>query len=167
MRFLTLVLAMATSVASASGTDTKVFETFGEWTIMIRSGDPVACYATRMGEDGSEVQIGVEPDLQGGYFAVYNSAWTHIKEGDVGSVEFNFGTSRFGGEAVGKTENDIPGGYAFFDNPAFVEEFANRQTVKVIGTSGAVFEMDLTGTKKAVTGVLACQDAQPKTDTNE
>lgn len=161
------ILALFITLPTLVFAETTVFDIFGTWTIMVRNGDANTCYATRKTKDGSAVQIGVEPDLQGGYFAIYNGEWTHIKDGDTGTVEFNFGTSRFGGDAVGKIENGVPGGYAFFDNPAFVKEFANRQTVSVIGTNGAVFKMDLTGTKNAVAGVRACQDAQSNSTANE
>jgi hypothetical protein len=49
----------------------------------------------------------------------------------------------------------------FFDNPAFVQEFARRRTVRIIGSNGTEFELDLKGTSRAIRAVLACQDAQP------
>ena len=141
--------------------DAEVWETFGEWTIRINAEDTSRCYATRELPDGSVIEIGTEPTLDGGYFAIYNPQWTHIEDGTKGTVEFDFGRSRFGGDAVGRVRNGIPGGYVFFNNPDFVQEFARRQTVKVIGKNVAAFEIDLTGTSRATRTVLACQDAQP------
>ena len=159
MRYFAVILMLQATPTLAS--DAQVWKTVGDWSIQINSDDASRCFAARALEDGSEVQIGTEPTLDGGYFAVYNPAWTHIEEGAKGEVEFDFGVSRFGGEAVGKMKDGVPGGYAFFNNPAFVQEFSRRQTVKVTGKNGAEFEMDLTGTSQAVRSVLACQDEQP------
>jgi hypothetical protein len=165
MRFSPLIFIFLATQTLAS--EHQVWKTSGDWAILIRQSDDRACYANRTMDDGSEIQIGVASGRKGGYFAIYNAQWTHIEAGATGLVEFNFGDSRFGGDAIGKIENGIPGGYAFFDNPAFVEEFGKRQTVKIIGTRGAVFEMDLTGTKNAVAGVLACQAAQPEANDSD
>ncbi|MEM6889267.1 MAG: hypothetical protein AAF636_14125 [Pseudomonadota bacterium] len=136
------------------------------WDIKINSSSERACYATRVVEDGSEVQIGVDPTLKGGYLAIYNAAWTHLKEGDVAFVEFDFGASRFGGDVEVRFKNHVPGGYAFFNNPRFVEEFARRFDVRIVGSRGTEYGIDLTGTRKAIAEVLACQsgtDAQDGT----
>ncbi|MDW3221749.1 MAG: hypothetical protein R8G34_02500 [Paracoccaceae bacterium] len=139
----------------------QLWKSLGEWTIQVKTDDASRCFASRKLGDGSEVQLGAEPTLDGGFFAIYNSDWTHISDGVTGEVEFDFGRSRFGGAALGKIENGMPGGYVFFNNPAFVQEFARRQTVRIIGSGGAQFELDLTGTSRAIREVLACQDAQP------
>ncbi len=162
--FAVLVILQSTPLLASDG---GVWQTVGDWSIRINSDDGSRCFASRELEDGSEVQIGTEPTLDGGYFAVYNPSWTHIGDGETGEVEFDFGRSRFGGKAVGRMENDVPGGYAFFNNPAFIQEFARRQSVRVIGKSGAEFEMDLTGTSGAIRAVLACQDEQPDTEPTE
>lgn len=156
------VLAITSIVfwSTAAIAEAEVWGKSGEWTILFDTETSTGCYASRTMAEGSEVQIGAEPSLQSGYFAIYNPEWTHIRDDSVGFVEFNFGTARFGGDAVGKIENGVPGGYALFDNPAFLEAFAKGQSVEVTGSSGAVFKMDLTGTSKAVKEVLACQAAQ-------
>ena len=160
MHRIAIFLLASTLPVSALAAD--VWQTAGDWTILIHDEETNKCFASRELDDGSEVQIGAEPTLDGGYFAIYNPSWTHIEEGQDGTVEFDFGTARFGGEARGRFEDGVPGGYAFFNNPAFVQKFARSQTVKIIGSQGNTFELDLTGTSNAVRGVLACQDAQPE-----
>ena len=152
MRCLTLiqVLLMAPLAVSAE----EVWQTVGDWSIMVSTNNSSRCFASRTLDDGSEVQMGTEPTLDGGYFAIYNAEWTHIEDGQSGTVEFDFGTSRFGGEMMGKVQNGMPGGYAFFNNPAFVQAIARSQTAKITGSQGNVFELDLTGTAKAIRGVL-------------
>jgi hypothetical protein len=52
------------------------------------------------------------------------------------------------------------GGYAFFDNPEFVTEFAKRQSVIITGSKGPTEEIDLSGSSKAIAAVRACQAEQ-------
>ncbi|WP_254439160.1 hypothetical protein [Ruegeria arenilitoris] len=108
------------------------------------------------------VEIGAAPNQAGGFFAAYNPAWVLIEDGATGVVQFDFGDAKFEGEAVGVFKNGVPGGYAFFDNPAFVTEFGKRQSVTIIGESGAEVELDLSGSAKAIEAVLACQAEQPE-----
>lgn len=167
MRYLAIALLVTGGAVSAA--DAVLWQKFGDWTVNIDGADASRCFASRTMDDGSEIQIGTEPALDGGYFAIYNAEWTHIEDGQTGSVEFDFGVSRFGGDAVGRYENGVPGGYAFFNNPNFVQEFSRRQSVTIVGTKGAKFKLDLTGTSRAIRGVLACQDEQPLpgTDTQD
>ena len=158
MRVITSSAVLLVSMTAAA--TAEVWKDVGNWTVMTSAETEIGCYARRMMDDGSEVQIGVMPDLQKGFFAIYNSAWTHIEDDAVGFVEFNFGNARFGGDSVGKFQNGVPGGYALFDNPAFVDAFAKGNDVEVIGSGGAVFNMDLNGTSKAVNEIRACQAAQ-------
>lgn len=135
--------------------------TAGGWDILIDTDGRHACYATRTLEDGSAVFIGFDPGGKGGYFSIYNPGWTHIEEGQEGLVEFDFGRAKFAGEAVGTFRDGVPGGYAFFNNPAFADAFARYETVQITGSKGASFSMALSGTHKAVTAVRQCQTAQP------
>lgn len=162
MRFQFMAIVAISSLAFAlpgTAAETDVFKTVGDWTVIATNGDKPSCHATRTMEDKTEVHVGVDLDQEHGFFAIYNPAWTDIEDGAEGYVEFNFGDSRFGGDAVGKIENGVQGGYAVFDNPAFVKAFANGNSVKITGSKGATFDMQLTGTKKAVEGVLECEKA--------
>ena len=88
-------------------------------------------------------------------------SWTQIKAGDIGIVKFEFGDARFSGDALGRMSDELPGGYAFFDNPDFVNEFAKRNSVKFSGESGIWFEISLSGTGQAIAAVRNCQKEQP------
>ncbi len=162
------LIVLAAFLAGTSGVaSAEVWEVDGEWVIKTSKENTSRCYASRELSDGSEVQIGTETTLDGGYFAIYNASWTHIEDGEIGTVEFDFGTSRFGGEARGKIEAGVPGGYVFFNNPSFVQDFARRQTVTITGEQGTEFSLDLTGSSRAIRKVLACQDAQPASEERE
>ena len=150
---------------AGTGASAQGVEPWGEaggWDILVDRSTGNGCLAEKTFEDGTLVQIGTVPASEGGFFAAYNAEWTSIESGAIGVVNFDFGDARFAGEVVGKIYNDLPGGYAYFDNPNFVSEFAKRRTVKVSGESDRVIEVSLTGTTKAIEAVFACQDEQPE-----
>lgn len=145
----------------ATAEEPKIWGQADAWAIRVDTSEVARCLAVRTMPDSTEVEIGVAPTLDGGYVALRNAAWTGIEDGATGEIEFDFGTSRFGGEAAGRITEGVPGAYVFFDNPAFVQDFSRRQSVRIIATNGDGFELDLTGTSLAIRAVLACQDAQP------
>ncbi|WP_133057643.1 hypothetical protein [Falsiruegeria litorea] len=138
------------------------WNTSGDWEILIDPEVGNGCFMQRTFQDGTTVQVGAVPDRQGGFFAALNSNWTEITEGQEGVLTFDFGDAKFAGDALGVIRGGIPGGYAFFDNPAFVDEFGKRSAVKVMGKGGQSIELNLKGSQKAVAAVRACQDEQPK-----
>jgi len=134
----------------------------GDWDIYIDPTVGNGCFMQRASEDGTVVQIGAEPDARGGFFAVLNAAWTDITADQEAVMTFDFGDAKFAGDAKGVIKDGLPGGYAFFDNPKFVDEFGKRLTVTVSGEDGRAVEISLAGSQKAIAAVRACQEEQPK-----
>lgn len=153
--------------ATGAAADTELWETVGDWEVRIDKGSKIACFATRTLNDGSSVYIGFDPNADGGYFAIYNLAWTHIKIGQPALVEFDFGAEKFAGESLGRFRDGMPGGHARFNNPAFAQAFANYNTVQITGSRGVTYSLSLTGTRKAVAATETCQDAQPQPEASE
>lgn len=160
MRSLIAVFCIISSPALA--TDLAVWEESGKWTIYVDPAVGNGCFAQRTFDDGTQVQIGAEPARDGGFFGAYNAEWTDIEIGATGILKFDFGDAKFAGDVVGRLSGDLPGGYAFFDNPEFVKEFGKRNTVIVTGEAGRHVEVDLSGTKVAIDTILKCQDEQPE-----
>ena len=113
-------------------------------------------------EDETLVHFGMVPNRNGGFFAVYNPEWTEITVGDVGTVKLDFKEKRFSGEAKGVALGDLPGGYAFFDNPNVFVEFAKNTTMTILDDQDHVIVVDLAGTTKAMAAVETCQKEQTK-----
>lgn len=134
----------------------------GDWTILVDPEVGNGCFMIRTYEDGTLILIGTVPDRLGGFLAAHNPNWTDIEEGVEGVLSIDFGEALFEGAVVGKFYNDIPGGYAFFDNPNFVHEFRKRNSVILIGKkSGHQVNIDLKGSNSGINAVLACQEQQP------
>ncbi|WP_171239249.1 hypothetical protein [Ruegeria sp. HKCCA5491] len=158
-RFVLTTLALCcASLLHAAGMER--WGASGDWTILIDPEKGNGCLAWKPFANDMTVEIGAAPNQAGGFFAAFNPAWVQIEDGATGIIKFDFGDAKFEGEAVGVFKNGVPGGYAFFDNPAFVTEFGKRQSVTIIGESGAEVELDLSGSAKAIEAVLECQAEQ-------
>ena len=132
----------------------------GGWAIKVNPNNGNGCYMQKDFETGTLVQVGVVPNREGAFFAAYNPAWADIREGEVGTLLFDFHDARFQGEVVGSFVEGTPGGYAFFNNPEFVSEFGRRLAVNVTGDGGGSEVIDLSGSSKAIAAVKACQSNQ-------
>jgi hypothetical protein len=155
-----VVLASAQIIKAQS--EHKKWGDSGAWVILVDPDVGNGCYMENTFEEGTLVQVGFVPDRKGGFFAAYNSAWTNIEDGTVGTIQFDFGKSLFGGDYVGVVKADRFGGYAFFNNPEFVREFGKRNTVSIKGDKGNALDFSLKGTTKAINAVRSCDAEQPK-----
>ena len=149
-----------------ANSEPNLWATEGDWEILSRSGEGPECFARRIYEGETEVQIGTVPSPAGWYFAAYNSNWTHLNEGTVRQVEFEFSDVIFAGHAEFRMQAGSPGGYAFFNNPEFLDEFGKRMSVTVSGPNGTGIDIDLSGSKRAVAAVENCQSAQLSSNGN-
>lgn len=153
-----LILAMVAGPAMPQGA--SEWGASGDWLILVDPAAGNGCLMQRRFESGTTVRIGYVPSDGGAFLSAHNPAWTQIVTGESGSVIFDFGDSRFQGEAVGVNENGIPGGYAFFNNPEFASEFGRRHSVAIQGKNGAEEIIDLSGSMAALGKLKACQAEQ-------
>lgn len=148
--------------AAASAEEPVQWGQTGDWTIWVDPTVGHGCYMARTYDDETVIRIGTVPARRGGFLAAHNANWTDIEEGGEGVLRIDFGDALFEGTVVGTVYDDLPGGYAFFDNPDFVNEFRKRNSLILIGRkSGYRVEIDLKGTSKGINAVLACQKEQP------
>lgn len=155
-------VVLASSQEIQAQTDHKKWGESGAWTILIDPDVGNGCYMENTFEDGTLVQVGFVPDRKGGFFAAYNAAWTNIEDGSAGTVQFDFEKSLFAGDYIGVVKADLPGGYAFFNNPEFIKEFGKRNTVSIAGDKGNALDFKLTGTMKAINAVRNCDAEQSR-----
>ena len=154
-------IVMTAALASAVNAQEMVpHGASGPWAVLVNPANDNGCLMERKLDSGTLIQIGYTPERNGAFFAAYNADWTTIEVGATGQVLLDFGDSRFQGEVVGAAYNDLPGGYAFFNNPEFASEFGRRFEVTIVGGSGVTEVVDLTGSKAALDAVRACQSEQ-------
>ncbi|MDU8944265.1 hypothetical protein [Ovoidimarina sediminis] len=141
-------------------TEGRTWSEAGDWVILIDPENGNGCFMEKEFDDATLVRMGHVPNRRGGFFAAYNAGWTELGEGKIEDLRFDFGDALFGGEAEIVAESDRPGGYVFFDNPGFIDEFAKRNSVWVYPKGAAGFEIDLKGTSAALAAVQSCQSEQ-------
>lgn len=132
----------------------------GDWLIKVDRSVGNGCFMERDLPSGTLVRIGLVPSRDGAFFAAFNPDWGGIELGVTKNLLLDFDVSRFQGEVTGVSENGVPGGYAFFNNPEFASEFGRRVAVTITGESGASEEIDLSGSKRAIADVKECQAKQ-------
>lgn len=143
--------------------EVEPWRSVGDWSVFVATPAADGCFTETELYGGTLVQIGTVSTLSGGFFAAYNAQWSDVEIGATGTLKFDFGDALFAGDVVGKTSSGLPGGYAFFDNPNFVTEFAKRLSVTITGPKGKTVEINLKGSKKAIEAVLACNAEQTET----
>jgi len=171
LRNSVLILWLVSAAASGANAQSDQSDTAhvawgdaGGWSIMIDPTVGNGCYMERTTEDGTLVQVGLVPQSDGGFFAAYNAAWQALAEETGGTLYFDFGETLFGGEYVIETKGDLVGGYAFFNNPQFIDEFGRRNEVIIEGERGNALDFKLTGTLKSIKAVRDCDAEQESSD---
>ena len=158
IKYVTAIAILAiTAGTTASAEEISTWGAAGGWAILVDPDAGNGCLMEKHFDDGSLVQIGAVPIREGGFFAAYNPEWTDIEDGATGTIKFDFPDIRFSGDLVVVANEGLFGGYAFFDNPDVPMEFARRNQMTVIGSSGRTVEISLAGTAKAIQAVKACQ----------
>ncbi|SPJ31017.1 hypothetical protein [Falsiruegeria mediterranea] len=133
------------------------FVPFGEaggWKVYTKTDDNTCVVETN--KDGLIIQMGV---LKSGIG--YIGAFTHEPDGASadGGTTLNIdidGNQYYAPEnVVHENEQGFSGSYIAADNPEFISDVANGQTMKVVDET-RVFTLDLTGTKAAMEMGRAC-----------
>jgi hypothetical protein len=132
----------------------------GNWQIFVDPASGNGCLMQTELADNTRVRIGAVPIREGGFIAVLNKEWQDIDEGATAVLTLDFDGEIFAGDAEAITNGEWRGGYAFFNNPEFVEGIAKRRTLVVSGEGDREVTIDLTGTANAVNAVLDCQKKQ-------
>lgn len=153
---ITLLLCATPSYAQ----DLIKWSDAGNWEILVDASAGNGCLMQTQLADNTRVRIGAVPLRDGGFIAVMNETWQDIEEGATAVLTFDFDGEIFAGEAEAVIEGDWRGGYAFFNNPEFVQGISKRNTLVVSGEGDREATIDLTGTMNAVNAVLDCQKNQ-------
>jgi hypothetical protein len=153
-----LVIGLALPVAAE---DRQPWASAGDWSILVDASVGNGCLMRKEFPDGIVAEFGYVPDRKGGFFAALSENWTGIEPGSGGIVKFITEETKFAGDVEMIEADGRFGGWAFFNNPAFVTEIAARRSITVIGPEGGTFDLDLRGTSRAITMLKECQASQP------
>ncbi len=132
----------------------------GEWAILVDRDNGNGCLIQRDFDEGVRIRIGYVPDRDGGFFSALGKDWQQIEPGKTGVAKFISDRDKFAGEVDMVEEDGWYGGWAFFNNPEFTQELAQRRSITVIGPEGNAFDVDLAGSARAIREAERCQLAQ-------
>lgn len=132
----------------------------GDWSILVDELVGNGCLMQKDFEDGIRVAFGYLPDRKGGFFSALSEDWTDIEPGTSGIVKFITDEAKFAGDVEMIEVDGRYGGWAFFNNPNLATEMAARRSITVIGPKGGTFDVDLSGTSRAIGALEECQSSQ-------
>ena len=159
-RFLFASLIGVFSATMLQAQELTKWSDSGNWEILVDPAVGNGCLMQSYLADDTLVRIGAVPSREGGFIAVMNKAWQDIEEGATAVLNFDFDGDLFAGDAEAIIEGEMRGGYAFFNNPEFVQGISKWKTLVVSGAGDREVTIDLTGTMVAVNATLDCQKKQ-------
>lgn len=146
-------------VISQEGSGFSVYSEVENYKIYANS-DRKTCLAEAVDANGTVVQMGLTESRELGYIGVFTQA--DILGGDdattaplVITVNGNVYTGE-GQEEMQNLAGGYHGGYILANNPRFVSDIENGQTMIAFSDRGDGIAVDLTGTKKAIEDASAC-----------
>lgn len=138
--------------------DNAEFVNYGEesgWNIFVdKSRD--ACLIERVDENSNVVQMGLTKDKEFGYIGVFTQADMEFKDN---RVELLMDNKLYYGDATAAPPNladDYKGGYLLANNPDFVTDIMERESMIVMPEDANTFEISLDGTMKAIEAAREC-----------
>ncbi len=156
---ISTALAMVLA-APLAAQDRTSWGTAGDWAILVDETVGNGCLMQKDFADGIRVAFGYLPDRKGGFFAALSADWTDIEPGTSGIVKFITDNAKFAGDVELIEVDGRFGGWAFFNNPNLATEMAARRSITVIGPKGGTFDVDLSGTSRAIRALEECQSDQ-------
>lgn len=156
------VLALSHTPSALADHHLTSWREVGEWSVFVDANVGHGCFMEKTFKDRTRVRLGKLPKENGAFFSASNKEWDHIEEGSSDEFYFDFGDELFKGQIEAKIEGDWYGGYAFFNNPEFLEFLATKTTLTIAGSRRIPLDIDLSGTKRAIDELGRCQAAQPE-----
>ncbi len=147
-------------IGTCAAAQVSEWATSGDWRVSVGAETGNGCYIEKDFDSGIRFVLGFLPDRDGGFIAALSTDWTHLTPGDNAVVKFFTSEEKFAGEVEMIERDGLYGGWAFFNNPAFVSEIAKRRSLRIVGPEGGEFELDLTGSALAIAEMKRCQAAQ-------
>ncbi|WP_121064953.1 hypothetical protein [Chachezhania antarctica] len=167
-RFLTgTAVALSVVAGSALASDSSVwnfseFGTAGDWNVM-KSDDTGDCVMMRKNGD-TMMQAGFAfNDPTKGYLGVFTTdTETMLDDGKTVKIELavdgeDYSYSSIATEVTTGIEPGYQGAMMVIDNPKFVDDFVNKNTLTVHVKDGPVHTFSLEGTKAATTLLRECE----------
>ncbi len=142
------------------GSDTfSIYQEFDNWTIY-EDHDRKSCLAEAVDSNGTVVQMGLTENHDLGYFGVFTQM-DLATDGAPAEVPLTITVngnvySGTGHSVTQKLSNGYHGGYIPANNPKFLSDIENGQTMIAFSDLGEGIAVGLAGTKQAIEAAKAC-----------
>lgn len=156
------IAAFGQAIPSATDTFTR-YGRAGDWNIFVNNSRGT-CLAERVSEE-SVLQMGITNPERYGYLGVFTKAPTEARSGAVSEIVLEIDGRRFVGgvtEAAGNVSGGFSGGYVVSPEVGFVEAVSAAPSMVATVAGREPLVIDLTGTRRAIDAVRACDAAQAK-----
>lgn len=153
------VLAAAVSTGAAAQDFTNYGSVEG-WNVFV-DHKKESCVIEKSDED-MIVQMGLTKKKDMVYLGVFTKNQPGVEAGDMGDFIFDFDGDLFHGDVTAiddKITEGYSGAYLTTNNPALIDDMANKNTFKAINKD-VVFELSLEGSMKAMEMGRECLAAQ-------
>jgi hypothetical protein len=155
----TAVLAQETVPKS-----TDKVTTFGQaegWNIFVNDTRK-NCFGERVRPD-SVLQMGSTNESGLGYLGVFTKAATAVKNDKLREIAIDVNGTRYSGQTEGMKgdlKEGYSGGYILSKDPNFIKAVADQASMKVMIEGSDPVDLDLAGTKKAISMIQDCNAKQ-------
>ena len=156
----TLLISLGSSQAVLASEPPEEWGKSGDWSVLVDETVGNGCFIQKDFDDGIRIRLGYVPDREGGFFTALSQEWQELETGETGIAKFISERDKFAGEIEFVEEEGWYGGWAFFNNPEFATELAQRRSITVIGPNDGTIEVDLAGSAKAISEAARCQSEQ-------
>ena len=158
MKSVIVSLALGAALAGpALALDLVPVGTAGNWEILKDPNHGDACLAQAGYADGTYARIGFRDGGKKGFIANFNPAWKEFEPERRYPVTFTIDQDSFEGEALGTRLGEMPGVEVGFDNPDFLQEFAEGEEVTFSSNGAEVAKLGLDGSLDALAAAAECQ----------
>ncbi len=159
--FAAIVLFLAGGFGAPAGAQQLVrWGEAGGWDVMVDPTLGNGCLIQAEYEDGSLVRIGFDRLADSAYVTAFNEGWHNVRDGSRFSVRFALDDELYDGVGKGIYLEGTPGVDIYFDNPDFLLDLAQRQTMTLYDEVGEVMSIDLEGSYVGIEAALECQEQQ-------
>lgn len=152
-----LLVAVLFAVGPAMSAPVE-FSRSGPWQILYDPDVELECYMEQTNPAGVVLRFGLYGIRDRGFFSAMSKDWDHIDQDTEAELHFDFGDDLFAGTAKGFVDGPYRGGYAYFNNPEFIQAVAAKMTLSIDGNRRVPVHVDLTGTSRALGDVRRCLD---------
>ncbi|WP_425043838.1 hypothetical protein [Primorskyibacter sp. S87] len=149
--FKTIAASALIATVAAAGASAQTFTEYGSaggWNVFTKTDDKTCVIETR--REGLIVQMGILANQDLGYIGAFTQETAEgLEQGNEFIIDIDGDLFTAKESVMEGNSQGYSGAFIKANNPAFISDIANKQTMKVIDAD-RVFTLDLSGTKAAM-----------------